>query len=62
MATWTHDCVLCQFLTLTLMATAAVTLLIIKKVVGSRIDTQRHNVSVAHSGIVGLRAPPGFSI
>ena len=62
MATWTHDCVLCQFLTLTLMATAAVTLLIIKKVVGSRIDTQRHNVSVAHSGIVGLRAPPAFSI
>lgn len=62
MATWTHDCVLCQFLTLTFVATTAVTLLIIHKVVSSRIDAQRRNVCVAHSGIVGLRAPPAFSI
>ena len=62
MATWTHDCVLCQFLTLTFVATAAVTLLIIHKVASSRIDAQRRNVCVAHSGIVGLRAPPAFSI
>ena len=62
MTTWTHDCVLCQFLTLTFVTTAAVILLIITKVVSSRIGAQRRNVCVAHSGIVGLRAPPAFSI
>jgi len=62
MATWTHDCLLCQFLTLTFVATAAVTLHIITKVVSSSIDARRCNVCVAHSGIVGLRAPPAFSI
>ena len=62
MATWTHDCVLCQFLTLTFVATAAVSLIYINKVVSSRIDVQRRNVCVAYSGIVGLRAPPAFSI
>ncbi len=62
MATWTNDCVLCQFISITFVATAAVTLLIINKVVSSRIDAQRRNVCAAHSGIVGLRAPPAFSI
>ena len=62
MATWTHDCVLCQFLTLTFVATAAVTLFIINKVISSMIDAQRRDVCVAYSGIVGLRAPPAFSI
>ena len=62
MATWAHDCVLCQFLSLTFVATAAVFLLIIKKVISSRIDAQRCNVCIAYSGIVGLRAPPAFSI
>ena len=59
---WIHDCILCQFLTLSFVATAVVTLHIIKKVISSRIDTQQRNVCVAHSGIVGLRAPPAFSI
>lgn len=62
MATWTHDCVLCQFLTLTFVATTAVTLLIINKVISSRIDAQWRNVCTAYSGILGLRAPPAFSI
>jgi hypothetical protein len=62
MATWTHDCVLCQFLTITFPATAAATLLIIYKVTSSRTDAMRRHVSVAHCGIVGLRAPPAFSI
>ena len=62
MATWTHDCMLCQFLTLTFVATAAVTLLIVHKVVSSRSDSLRRNVCAAYSGIVGLRAPPAFSI
>ena len=62
MATWTHDCLLCQFLTLTFVATAAVAFITINKVASSRIDAQRRNVCVAHSGIVGLRAPPVFSI
>ena len=62
MATWAHDCVLCQFLTLSFVATAAVTLLVIHRVTSSRTDARRRNVCVAHSGIVGLRAPPAFSI
>ena len=61
-ATWTHDCLLCQFLTLTFVATAAVTLLVVYKVLSGRIDAQRRNVCVAHNGIVGLRAPPAISI
>lgn len=62
MVTWTNDCVLCQFISITFVATAAVTLLNINKVVSSKIDAQRRNVCVAYSGIVGLRAPPAFSI
>ena len=62
MASWTHDCVLCQFLSLTFVAFGVACLIIINKVVTLIIDAQRRNVSVAHVGIVGLRAPPAFSI
>lgn len=62
MATWTHDCVLCQFLTLTFIAFAAIIILVPCKMVGGSIDALCHNVCVAYSGIVGLRAPPAFSI
>jgi len=62
MASWADNCMLCQFLTLTFVATVAVSLIIINKVAGSRVDAQQRNVCVAHSGIVGLRAPPAFSI
>ena len=61
-ASWTHDCVVCQFLTLTFVATAVFCLIIINKVVSVRNDALQRNVCVAHSGIVGLRAPPVFSI
>lgn len=57
-----HDCVLCQFLSLTFIATAAVCLIILNNVVSVRIDARQHHVCVAYSGIVGLRAPPAFSI
>jgi len=61
-ATWMHDCVLCQFITLSFVAIGTVSLIIINKVASVRIDALQRNVRVAHSGIVGLRAPPAFSI
>ena len=61
-ALWTHDCVVCQFLTLSFVAVCTVSLIIINKVNSVSTDAQQHNVCVAHSGIVGLRAPPAFSI
>ena len=61
-ATWMHDCVLCQFLTFTFVAIGTVSLFIINKVVSVRIDAQQRHVCVVHRGIVGLRAPPVFSI
>ena len=61
MASWADDCMLCQFLTLTFVATAAVSLIIINNVVCSSILARQRNVCVAHSGIVGLRAPPAFA-
>lgn len=62
MASWTHDCVLCQFLSLTFVAFGVACLIIINKVVSLRRDAQRCNVNIAYCGIVGLRAPPAFSI
>ena len=62
MASWTHDCVLCQFLTLSFVAVACVSLIAALKSVNSRINAQQCHVSVAYHGIVGLRAPPAFSI
>ena len=62
MASWTHDCVLCQFLSLTFVAFGVACLVIINKVVNLSIDALRRNVCVAYCGIVGLRAPPAFSI
>lgn len=62
MVSWSHECVLCQFLTLTFVATDAIILVFVKNKVGGCIVTRCRNICVAHSGIVGLRAPPVFSI
>ena len=62
LSSWSHECVLCQFLTLTFAAAVAVALVFINKVVRVRIDALQRQVCAAHSGIVGLRAPPAFSI
>ena len=61
-ATWMHDCVLCQFLTLIFMAIGTISLIIINKVISDEINAQQRHVCVAYRGIVGLRAPPAFSI
>jgi len=61
-ATWMHDCVLCQFLTLSFVAIGTVSLIINNKVGSVRSDARQRNVCDARSGIVGLRAPPAFSI
>ena len=62
LSTTMHQCVLCQFLSLTLVIAGAVCLANINREASVRIDAQQRNVCVAHSGIVGLRAPPAFSI
>ena len=43
---------------------SATTVLLVRynKLLNVRVDARRHNVSIAHKGIVGLRAPPVFSI
>ena len=61
-ATWMHDCVLCQFLTLTCVAIGTVSLVIINKVVSDRTDASNAGVCMARMGIVGLRAPPAFFV
>ena len=62
MASWTHECVLCQFLTLSFVAVTTVCMMVARKTVNSPINTRQCHVSVTHCGIVGLRAPPAFSI
>ena len=62
MTTTMHQCVLCQFLTLTFVSFGVVTLIIINKVVSVRTDARHRRVCVAYSGIVGLRAPPVVSL
>jgi len=61
-ALWVHDCVLCQFLTLSFVLLGAVGIIIINKVVRLKADVQQRINCNAYSGIVGLRAPPAFSI
>ena len=59
---WSHDCVLCQFLTLTFVVTTAVCLIVVNNAASIKINVLRRKVCVAYGGIVGLRAPPAFSI
>lgn len=59
-AAWAYDCVLCQFLTLSFLTAAIVAFLFTHKVAIGRIYARRCHVFIAHSGIVGLRAPPAF--
>ncbi|MBO4663526.1 MAG: hypothetical protein J5663_03825 [Bacteroidaceae bacterium] len=62
LTTTMHQCILCQFLTLSFVASSAITLVVYNKVMHLRLDARQRNVSIAHKGIVGLRAPPVFSI
>lgn len=57
-----HACVLCQFLTLPMLAVAVATLIIYNKVYKAEPQMCRRSVCVAHIGVVGLRAPPFFSL
>ncbi|MCR5270112.1 MAG: hypothetical protein K6D91_03740 [Prevotella sp.] len=59
---WSHDCVLCQFLTLTYVATGAIVISVLSREVCVSIAVRQYPVRTADSGIVGLRAPPAFSI
>ena len=62
LSTSIDHCVLCQFLTLTFIAATTVLLVRYNKLLNVRVDARQRNVCVAHGGIVGLRAPPVFSI
>lgn len=62
LASWSHDCVLCQFLTLTFVTAAVASLMVVCQVANSLTHPLRCPVYKSHSGIVGLRAPPAFSI
>ncbi len=53
-----HACVLCQFLTLPMLAVAVTALIIYNKVWKVDPQTWRRSVCVAYSSVVGLRAPP----
>lgn len=59
---WSHDCVLCQFLTLTYVAVATVVLSVVSKDVCVRTAVRQYPVHIGDGGVVGLRAPPAFSI
>lgn len=61
-ASYTHDCVLCQVHSFTFVAVSTVSLVLPTEVASARIDDRQLRVCVAQSGIVGLRAPPAFSI
>lgn len=53
-----HDCVLCQFLSLPMLAVAAATLFIYNKVYKKELVASQCILCTAHRGTVSLRAPP----
>lgn len=53
-----HECVLCQFLTLPMIAVAVATLLIFNNVCKTQRPAMLCQFSVAHNGMTGLRSPP----
>ncbi len=55
-------CLLCQFLTLPMLAIGVTTLIIYNKVYREILQALHSNACSAHHVIVGLRAPPVFSI
>ncbi len=57
-----HACVLCQFLTLPMLAVAVATLLIYGKERRADLPERLGHACLLHNTIVGLRAPPVFSI
>ena len=57
-ASWSCDCVLCQFLSLAFVAVGTISIVAVNKVAGVGVFTRRRNACVAYCGIVGLRAPP----
>ena len=54
------DCVLCQFLTLPILAVAVATLIIYNQSLKAEPQTWQRSVCVAHNSVVGLRAPPSI--
>ena len=61
-ASWAHECVLCQFLNFSFLATAAVVLIYYNKVTGDASCACQRHVCATHSGTIGLRAPPTFFV
>ena len=57
-ATWAHDCVLCQFLTLTMVAaTATAAVFLLNR--GAHVFAPFHcRIATTACGVVSLRGPP----
>lgn len=53
-----HDCVLCQFLSLPMLAVAVATIFIFNKVCKNEPLSSQCIICMARYGTVGLRAPP----
>ena len=53
-----HACVLCQFLTLHIVAVAVAALTIYNNVLQTRLPSRRSHLCLALNTVVGLRAPP----
>jgi len=60
MSVLSHVCVLCQFLTIPLVAVATLFILLYNNVQKTASCEQLSGFISARSGIVGLRAPPAF--
>ena len=54
----THDCLLCQFITLSYLAVAVATVIVYHPVYKLRRDGHSHILLRVHRGTIGLRGPP----
>ena len=57
-ATWAHDCVLCQFLTLTMLTAAVMVVTLYILVCKCNLAQPLHNIRAVCCGTIDTRGPP----
>ena len=57
-ATWAHDCVLCQFLTLTMLTAAIMVVTLYILVCQCNLTQPLHNIRAVCCGTIDTRGPP----
>ncbi len=57
-ATWAHDCVLCQFLTLTMLTAAMMVVTLYILVCKCNLAQPLHNIRAVCCGTIDTRGPP----